>query len=248
MKSQMASTGGERIVRRAAAPVWKQIEEAIAGDIASGRFVSGDQLPTEKALAERFEVNRHTVRRAVAALVERGLVAVHQGRGMFIPHLPLDYAIGPTTRFTANVKEAARTPDRMLLGVEKSRADDRTAKALDIRRGTLVVSRSSVGLADQQPITLGTTSFAAARLPGIEAALAEENSITEALRLVGVTNYTRQSTRIFATMPTPDEAELLRQSTRRPVLVTEAIDADASGTPISFGVSLFAGERVQLTV
>lgn len=238
---------GAGIVRRDAAPVWKQIEEALADDIASGRFASGEQLPTEQALAKRFEVNRHTIRRAVASLAERGLVSVRQGSGMFVPHLPLDYAIGPVTRFSTNVMGAMRTPSRTYLGIDTCPADKAIAQALKVRGGSTVVRMRSIGLADGQPIVLGTTCFPS-RLPDIEVALADEPSITAALARAGVPEYFRQSTRIYTTMPDPEEADLLRQSMRRPVLVTEAIDADGEGKPVSFGLSLFAGERVQLTV
>ena len=45
--------------------VWRQIEQQIADDIARGVFAEGSRLPTEPALAERFGVNRHTLRRAM---------------------------------------------------------------------------------------------------------------------------------------------------------------------------------------
>ena len=56
--------------------LWRQIVQEIAGDIATGRFRGGDKLPTEPELAERFKVNRHTLRRAMAALAEEGLVRI----------------------------------------------------------------------------------------------------------------------------------------------------------------------------
>ena len=48
--------------------LWRQIESALTEEIQSGLLQPGDRLPPESELAERFRVNRHTVRRAVAAL------------------------------------------------------------------------------------------------------------------------------------------------------------------------------------
>ena len=46
-------------------PLWRTIHDSLRGDIAAGRYRPGDKLPTEAALAARFCVNRHTVRRAL---------------------------------------------------------------------------------------------------------------------------------------------------------------------------------------
>lgn len=42
----------------------------------------GDYLPAEQQLAARFEVNRHTLRRAIDQLVEKGWVQRRQGVGV----------------------------------------------------------------------------------------------------------------------------------------------------------------------
>src|SRR5471030_1473657 len=60
------------IVRQAGTTVWKQIQESLGNEILGGRLQG--RLPNETELAERYAVNRHTVRQAVKALVEQGLV------------------------------------------------------------------------------------------------------------------------------------------------------------------------------
>ena len=63
-------------------------------------LAAGAQLPAESALAARFGVNRHTVRRALGVLAEGGLVRTTQGRGSFVEQGPIAYPIGPRTRST----------------------------------------------------------------------------------------------------------------------------------------------------
>lgn len=67
--------------RPAEAPLYRRVVDALRDDIASGHPAVGDRLPTEDALCRRFGVSRHTVREALRALREEGLVASRQGAG-----------------------------------------------------------------------------------------------------------------------------------------------------------------------
>ncbi len=55
----------------------------------------GDYLPAEQQLAARFEVNRHTLRRAIDQLVEKGWVQRRQGVGVLVLMRPFDYPLKP---------------------------------------------------------------------------------------------------------------------------------------------------------
>ena len=66
--------------------------------------------------------------------------------------------------------------------------------------------------------------------------------------MLRVGDYSRQSTRVMARLPDAEEARLLRQPRNRPVLVTEAVNADIDGEPIEFGIARFASDRVQILV
>lgn len=64
--------------------LYEQIVEQIEQLILDGKLRPGDQLPSERELAEQFSVSRTAVREAVKALREKGLVEIQTGRGTFI--------------------------------------------------------------------------------------------------------------------------------------------------------------------
>ncbi len=56
--------------------------------IAQGEFKIGERLPSERALAERFDVSRTSVREATIALELQGVVEVRGGSGIYITQAP----------------------------------------------------------------------------------------------------------------------------------------------------------------
>ena len=64
--------------------LYQQIVEQIELRFVTGELKVGDQLPSERELAEQFGVSRIAVREAVKALREKGLVEIRPGRGTFI--------------------------------------------------------------------------------------------------------------------------------------------------------------------
>ncbi len=64
--------------------LYEQIVHQIEQRILEGNLKVGDQLPSEKELAEQFGVSRTAVREAVKALREKRLVEIRPGRGTFI--------------------------------------------------------------------------------------------------------------------------------------------------------------------
>lgn len=236
------------IERGAGIAVWRQLAARLEEDISAGRLEANDRLPTEAALAEQFRVNRHTVRRAIGALAEQGLVRVEQGRGAFVEDVVIDYPLRHRTSFSANLLEQGREPDHRIIEVEELRADRRLASGLDVRRGAKIIVSRALGLADGVPMSLSISVFPHARFEGIGERLKEQRSISKTLATYGLEDYRRRETRILTRMPTADEARHLRQQASQPVLVTEAVDVDPDDNPIRLGITCFAGTRVQITV
>ena len=226
--------------------LWRQIANALRQEIASGDRPPGTQLPTEAELSARFEVNRHTVRRAIEELSRGGLVRVEQGRGSFVAEDVIDYTVSSRTRFSEWIRRHNKEPSGRVVQLREMAADATIAAALNIRPGGKVVLLERLGLADDRPVSLTSHHFPAARLRGILEVLRNTAGITEALKSVGVSDYLRQSSRLTARMPSAEEADLLRMPRSRPLLVSENLNVDRTGQVVEFGIGRYPTPRVQI--
>src|SRR5580693_687523 len=64
--------------------LYEQIVQQVEESIRKGAMKPGDQLPSERELAQQFGVSRTAVREAVKTLSEKGLVESYSGRGTFV--------------------------------------------------------------------------------------------------------------------------------------------------------------------
>lgn len=229
-------------------PIWQAIANALRSDLAEGKYAPGDKLPTEAALADRFGVNRHTVRHGISALTQEGLIRTRRGSGAYVAATPTDYPIGQRVRFHENLIAAGRRPDKRVLQIEERSAMTGEAKALQIAPGDPVCAYHGLSMADGQPIAVFESLFPLGRLTGIKEALNQTSSVTEALRLVGISDYTRASTRLTAVRATATHALHLQLSEGDPLLKSSGLNVDEAGMPVEFGRTWFAGDRVTLTL
>jgi GntR family phosphonate transport system transcriptional regulator len=236
----------EAVLRGSGVAVWKQLGDVLAGEIRARSFTDSGRLPSENALAERFGVNRHTVRQAIAALQSAGLVRVEQGRGAFIQQHTVDYTLGRRTRFTENIRNNKLLPTKQVLAAREVRASEKVARALGLRKGRPVLMVELLDEADGEPVGLAVMFYPAQRFAGLLEMLDRNTRMSEILRHFGVTDYLRASNRITAQMPSDETARVLKQPKTRPLLCVESIDVDVDGVPIKYGETQFVGDRVQL--
>lgn len=236
------------LARGAGVALWRQIASVLEADISGGKRQPGERLPTEAVLTERFAVNRHTVRRALEELEARGIIRVEQGRGAFVAEDVLDYPLGPRTRFSEIIRRQNREAAGRILQIAEIPADAQVAAGLRMRRGKAVLRVARLCLANGRPVALGLHHFPLPRFVALAESLAQQASITVALAVCGVPDYRRQSTRVTARLPTPEESKHLLQSRSRPVLVAEALNTDPEGTPVDWTLTCYAAARVQLVM
>jgi GntR family phosphonate transport system transcriptional regulator len=228
--------------------LWRRVADELERAILLGHFQDEEKLPGEVAIAGRFEVNRHTVRRALAALAERGLVRAERGSGTYVRSSRLRYPIRPRTRFSEIVGAAGRAADASLIASAIERAGAETAKRLRLQVGAQLIRLELLRHADGVPICAATSWLSAQRFEGVAEIYSATRSMTKTLAHFGIHDYARQSTRVAAMMVDGADALRLDLAPGRPLLVVESVDADRRGRPLLTTRARFAADRIELTI
>ncbi|MES2666524.1 MAG: phosphonate metabolism transcriptional regulator PhnF [Pseudomonadota bacterium] len=228
--------------------LWASIADQLSGEIAAGHYAPGDKLPTEAALSQRFGVNRHTVRHALAALAKAGTVQARRGVGVFVAPQVTEYRLGRRVRFHQNLLASGRTPSRQILRLETRPCDGQEADALALSAGTAVHVVEGLSRADGVVIAMFRSVFPAPPFPDLLETMRQTGSVTAALAVAGVADYTRHSTRLTAIAADALLALHLALPQGAPLLRSVAVNVDPHGKPVEFGTTWFAGDRVTVTL
>lgn len=68
--------------------LYQQVASAVADAIRRGDFIAGQRIPSERELAEEYQVSRPTIREAMIALEVIGVVRSRHGAGIFVVDSP----------------------------------------------------------------------------------------------------------------------------------------------------------------
>jgi len=217
--------------------LWREISQSLERRILARELTPGDKLPTEFELSREFMVNRHTVRRALSDLQDKGIVESTQGRGSYVrrPSDPMTLRRRP--RFAERVRERGRTPRTETLKLQVRPADAKVAGQLGIRVGQPVVYLERCRFVDEEPIGLSQHYFSHDRFPSFIEMYRVRGSITQTLIDSGIPDYTRRRTAISARLPTVEEAEQLSIPRHVPLLVHRYLNIDGLGRPLEYGIS-----------
>jgi GntR family transcriptional regulator, phosphonate transport system regulatory protein len=228
--------------------LWRRIADELEQDIVGGDYAGGERLPGEIDMARRFGVNRHTVRRALADLAERGLVRAERGSGTYVDISRIAYPIGPRTRFSEIVGRAGHAPEGRLIAHRREPASPEIAAGLGLAAGAPVICLEILRSADGVPIASATNYVSATLMPDAARVFARVRSLTKTLAHFGIADYRRWKTNITAALADSVQAERLGISPGRPLLVVEKIDVTPDGRPVVTSQTRFSADRVELVV
>lgn len=133
--------------------LYQDIANQLREDI-NNHYEVGELLPPEKQLAERFGVNRHTLRRAVDELVHDGLIRRYQGLGNQVTKPPIEYSLHDRSCFSYNLLSTGVSLETEVLGCAEIPLPLDICKRLKMPTTTRVVLVKTCRYIDRDPATL----------------------------------------------------------------------------------------------
>ena len=162
-------------------PRYQQFLRYLSASIRSGELASETQLPPERILAELAGISRVTVRRAISALADDGLVEQRRGAGSFVrPQIEkLQQSLSSLVSFSENIRMRGQTPSSRILerGLYMPSKDEFVV--LGLTKSSRVARIKRIRFADDMPLAIETSTVPADVIPNPEVV---ETSLYEALR------------------------------------------------------------------
>jgi GntR family transcriptional regulator len=115
-------------------PKYRLVADSLAAEIAAGRFKAGDQIPSERVIAEEMGISRMTVRQALRHLADRGMVEARVGQGTFVGAKRLQQQLSTLTGFTEEMEKQGRSAASIVVEAALRAPEPETAAALGLPR------------------------------------------------------------------------------------------------------------------
>lgn len=236
------------IDRELSVPLYQQIKNIWKGQIERGLLRPGDKIPTEKELCERYAVSQITVKQAITALVQEGLLLRRPRTGTFVARPKFRQQLLRLTSFSEDMAQRGLTPGARLLANREQPAGPAAAAALEIEEGAPVVCIERVRLADDEPMAIEAFFMPAALCPGLAQEKLDGGSLYLLLQeKYGLTlDHAEQS--FEASTATTREAVLLGIRRGAAVLRVERVSLDPQARPVEFTRSVYRGDKYKLHV
>lgn len=226
-------------------PLHHQVYLDLRSALDAGEWKSGDRLPTERELAERYGCSLITVRHALGELAREQRIERTRGRGTFAlpPRIDRDFAAGLS--FAEEMAGRGLKPATRLIASRIEPAGEAVAAELELKPGTPVVYLERLRLAGGEPLLLEQARLPADRFGDLLVLDVERNSLYDLLADRFGTRVVRAREAVEPVLIKTREARILDVRPRTPTLVVEGVAFSADDTPIEFARSYVRSDRTR---
>jgi len=239
------------IDRSSSVPFHYQLRKLLEQQIESGRWPQGDRLPSEPFLSEYYCVSRATVRQALHALEEQGLIHKEKGRGAFVNRTAsgswlLQWAGG---LFDDELTRRGITVESTVLRAEIETLPDWAGEALQLSPDAQGVALERLRRVDGQ-----LALYVVNHLPHEYAAILPEIRRTSTASLYWTLREqcgveVAGSSRILEAVSAPPAlARRLGVPSRYPLVYIQSVTRDATGKPIDCYRAWLRTDRLRIAV
>ena len=224
-------------------PRWRRISDDLLRRLQEGEFAGG--FPGELALAERYEVSRGTIRRALTPLREQGIVHAGRGRRPYVIDTRTGAGLGPMYSLRDAITAGGSSEDSEVLQ-QRPVTSTEVATALGLAPETPFVHVARVRRADGAPFAVDRLWIVASvGEPLLEADLSH-TSVYEVLRSRCDVEFDSGVEHTRAMAADADVATRLQVAEGSPLLTIRRTSCLA-GRPAELRETCAIGDRVTLT-
>lgn len=226
--------------RRSSVPIYHQIREKIRNYIVEKDLQPGTLLPSEAELMELFGASRGTIRAALTALENEGLIYKAQGKGTYVSPPRISGRFRTMISFTEEIKAKGLEPTSKVLEAALIEADEEIAAKMKIEVGDQVYRITRIRYANENPVGLNTSHINAKLCPGfLERADVSVGSLYDYISDLYGLRITKAE-RVLESIPSCAElSDILEVAPRDPILKLTGLAYTDSGDVLDYCVEYY---------
>ncbi|MCY7347224.1 MAG: GntR family transcriptional regulator [Pyrinomonadaceae bacterium] len=232
-----------KLDRSIAIPLHSQIHAFLRQNILSNRLKSDENIRSERELAEEFAVSRMTVRQALNALRNEGLIYQRRGKGTFVSSRKLDVHSRNLNGFSDEMRRRDLTPKSKVLQLQEKPAEQETAEKLNLEIGETVFKLERLRLADDLPMAIETTCLPAKLFPDLSKYDFEKQSLYKILERNYGFQMSSAAEDLEAAISDAKTSELLNVKKNSPLLIVYRTVFAEDNQPIEYTKSIYRADR-----
>ena len=229
------------IQRNGSTPLWLQLKHALR-DLITFDLRSGDRIPTEVQLCDAYALSRVTVRQAITALVDEGLLERRQGRGTFVVSARLAEPLFEQDHFLLSGFDASPLESIAVFSRETVTVPEWIGAKLGLSPDAQVFKIRKVLTADAKPAAFRTTYIPVDVAPGL---LEAELQLPLILTLERSFNIQLASADETIEFIVADEfrADMLEVPENHPLILVERVVTCALGRGVECSRTYYRADR-----
>ena len=224
-------------------PAYIRIQDALKKKIDDGFWEIGQRLPSERDLADDYEVSRMTLRQAITLLVEEGILERRVGSGTYVASHRVQEKMRGTTSFTEIVRSQGKTPSSQVVSYQRKPANETEIQQLQLKPSDYVVRMERVRYADNVPLV-----FEVASIPEKLIREFKREDITEHFFQTLTDNgyeIGKSQQTIYAKNASERVANYLKVPKNHAVLALTQVSYFTDGRPFEYVHSQYVGDRFE---
>ena len=140
-------------------PLHLLAQEKLREMLKNPEYSKGQLFPKEIELSKRWGISRNTLRQAIQALVQEGLLERKRRKGTQVAEKKISTNLNDWVSFTHEMENKGIPFHNLSLKVEKKKANKHIAGLLEIKEGTTVVCLQRLRSTDKKPMVYFESYF-----------------------------------------------------------------------------------------
>jgi GntR family transcriptional regulator len=228
-------------------PLYSQIKKTIVDYIETNELKPNAPLPSERELAEMFQVSRLTVRKAIDNLIQEGIAFRLPGKGTYVNLPKLEQPLLVLTSFTEAIKQEGHTPGSKLLDFETKAAKKSICKQMGIEAGSEVTIVRRLRFVDNLPFSVAYSYLPTSIGNGLNAEDLQSQSLYSLIEKTSSRKLSKTSLFIESTPAEPDIALLLKIKPESPLFYLYGTVSDQFQNVVEYFEVYYRGDRLRFS-